>query len=402
MLTPTKSILLQSLTLALCLYACNNGTNSDAHRLEQPSAATISVEAGNYVESWNLTTETTNKNFIEENIESIKLIPLETNDNCLIGSISDITLRGDTIIVADINKSGKVYLFNSEGKYISSIGKKGEGPGEYGGLNELQIVGDTISITDWLRWQIVSYPLSGGKPKVISLNVFHPDKTFVLNDTTIIAASSYIPGRDFALAWLNADGTVRDSARPFQYSRSFPAGKLQPANDGRLLYYSIDSDTVFEVTPSSLRPVYALGIQNDFYGFIDKTLNQDWPSFNKALYTGNDAPLSAFNIVETDNKWFIYYQKGPRNFIGVKDKNSDSSKSYLRADINERRISIPFTLYKGRGNTLITYFDYVFREQIADVDKEWFYAKFPYAKSIIDNYDFDNQNPLVCLLNLKE
>ena len=69
-------------------------------------------------------------------VESIEYIPLETNSSCLIGEI----FQKDKIIISAnyilVNNSvgdniEEFFLFDREGKYISKIGNRGDGPGEY-------------------------------------------------------------------------------------------------------------------------------------------------------------------------------------------------------------------------------------------------------------------------------
>jgi hypothetical protein len=60
----------------------------------------------------------------------IQYIPLETKEECLITSVSQIFTFNDKIIVFD-DRQRNIYLFETTGKFIRKIGKKGVGPGEY-------------------------------------------------------------------------------------------------------------------------------------------------------------------------------------------------------------------------------------------------------------------------------
>jgi len=62
-------------------------------------------------------------------IESVKYIPLETNNSCLIADASFVSLYDEFILVADSKHN--VFLFDLNGKFIRKIGIKGKGPGEY-------------------------------------------------------------------------------------------------------------------------------------------------------------------------------------------------------------------------------------------------------------------------------
>ncbi len=59
-----------------------------------------------------------------------KIIVLETNEESMISSVSKILYIKDNIYILDLKYSG-VKVFNKEGKYLFSIGKLGQGPGEF-------------------------------------------------------------------------------------------------------------------------------------------------------------------------------------------------------------------------------------------------------------------------------
>lgn len=68
---------------------------------------------------------------ISEFASSIKDIPLETTDDCLLSDELQVLATDAYLFVHDF-KADEVYQFNKQsGKYIRKIGKKGQGPGEY-------------------------------------------------------------------------------------------------------------------------------------------------------------------------------------------------------------------------------------------------------------------------------
>ena len=60
----------------------------------------------------------------------IDVIPLETNDSCLLIGIDKLMLSGDDIYVFD-SKRPALYVFDKSGRFSRQISKKGDGPGEY-------------------------------------------------------------------------------------------------------------------------------------------------------------------------------------------------------------------------------------------------------------------------------
>ena len=59
-------------------------------------------------------------------------------------------MRDGTIAVGD-NASGTVRMFDRDGTFLTSLGGRGEGPGEISMLNDVIIVGDSIGLIDWQR-----------------------------------------------------------------------------------------------------------------------------------------------------------------------------------------------------------------------------------------------------------
>ena len=64
---------------------------------------------------------------LNDMVESIEYIPLETKDECLIGNGSLIV--SDNFICC--STKGRYYLFRRSGEFVAQIGDIGQGPGEY-------------------------------------------------------------------------------------------------------------------------------------------------------------------------------------------------------------------------------------------------------------------------------
>lgn len=89
-------------------------------------------------------------------------IPLETTEKCLIGSISDIQIKNNYIYILEGKESEDLFVFNLEGKFITTVGKKGSGPEEYIKISDFDIDVDNnlLIISDKHRERILFYDLS--------------------------------------------------------------------------------------------------------------------------------------------------------------------------------------------------------------------------------------------------
>ncbi len=90
---------------------------------------------------------------------SFEIVILETNDNCLLGSASQIGYRGDTIIIFD-KQAQSVFFFDSKGHYLSKIHRIGRSRAEYVEIDNLCYTNDEVIIYDW-DGKIVAYGFDG-------------------------------------------------------------------------------------------------------------------------------------------------------------------------------------------------------------------------------------------------
>ena len=78
----------------------------------------------------------------------------------LFGRVGDI-LFDDSGIYAVDSKQDIVYRFNSDGTFLNTIGKRGEGPGEYAGTYILLLGKNSIYIADIYISRIYEYSFDG-------------------------------------------------------------------------------------------------------------------------------------------------------------------------------------------------------------------------------------------------
>lgn len=84
-------------------------------------------------------------------------IPLETNDESLLGRISQICTKGDTIFVLDAVVTKKVQVFKRDGKHVKMVGGFGDAPNEYTRPTAIGIDGDYFYVYDAEKKRILFY-----------------------------------------------------------------------------------------------------------------------------------------------------------------------------------------------------------------------------------------------------
>ena len=95
---------------------------------------------------------------LEDISESIKIVPLQMTDSSIISYISDVKFDGSYLYVLDKNTCK---VFNSEGKYIRSIGIKGRANNEYLYINEVFINPNKIILFDESGKKLLTFGLDG-------------------------------------------------------------------------------------------------------------------------------------------------------------------------------------------------------------------------------------------------
>ena len=71
-------------------------------------------------------------------VENIKIVPLETKDECLISQIDKIRIFKDEIYILD-KMNNAVFIYGIDGKHHRTLFKVGNGPGEYLQLMDFDI-----------------------------------------------------------------------------------------------------------------------------------------------------------------------------------------------------------------------------------------------------------------------
>ena len=131
--------------IALCLFSCG-GKSHQSKKLE-----TISIN-GNIRQTLNLSSF----------VDTIEFIPLETNDENLIGDVERIIYRNGKYYIRTTQGilHGKLSVFDKTGKYLWGLNKIGNGPGEYPELKEFAIT-ENGNITATSYRKIINYDSTG-------------------------------------------------------------------------------------------------------------------------------------------------------------------------------------------------------------------------------------------------
>ena len=96
-------------------------------------------------------------------VDSVTHIRLQTTDESLIGDISLILFLDSLLIIQD-RRAHSVFLFDKNGKFIRTIGRRGQGPGEFAVLGRVMLDADNrqVIVFDTASNKMIFYNLDDG------------------------------------------------------------------------------------------------------------------------------------------------------------------------------------------------------------------------------------------------
>lgn len=338
-----------------------------------------------------------NYEFDINDIISYKFIPLETSDNCLISNIKQVVIIDNKIY---INSGGdKLLVFDIFGKFITQIGNKGNGPGEYRAIwnFNIDIEKQNIMVADAGQNRIIYYTLDNYK-HIETKTIFYFTDCCWLSDGNI--------------AWLFWGGyesedkdryyiKITDSKfnelkllHPLDYKFMYPVlcgSSLYTQNQKTYLNLPY-TPVIYEVTSQSITPSYQLDLGKHKFApseWMEKEAEQDYSVVTKTDY------ISSQNVKETNNYVSAsYYAKGANAFIGFYNKETGLSCKYSLPEF------IRHTGLTGTSIVVNTFEDSFITFLNASVLKRNPNSKIAELKTISESIN-DEDNPVLCFITLK-
>jgi hypothetical protein len=268
--------------------------------------------------------------------EHIRYIPLETSDECLIGSVDKTLIKNDKIYVADFHVAEAIFVFDMNGKFLFKIARKGQGPGEYISFRDFDIQSNgDIYVFNPFQKMILIYNSIGEYQHYIQLDYYITK--FCLVDNKMYWSEIYDAGITFAkLAvydmtdknpqfllknkkFLKSSGIINFSTFSFYYS---------PDN---ITYYSPKfSEIIYSITKDGVYP--AIGLKN--VNMPSQEIINRWEQVEdmrermKLLLSSNYFFENAY-IYETDKYIEFQYCIGKLQNVVIYNKFSKNIRSYL-------------------------------------------------------------------------
>lgn len=188
---------------------------------------------------------------LSEIATSVRLIPLETNSSCLIGTTTKVFVGKNRILITAPGGDSQIFHFNYEGKFLNTIGRKGKGPGEYNIVRGFTTFEDSSIVYVNMRSnrKIIKYSFDGSFIKEINYGkgLFSAK----VLDYNRIAFNSY---ENYEVKIVNTQ-----SKDIFQYLKSDNKGKIKlkyfTGNKKTGFFYTaVGRDTIWQIEKDSMWP----------------------------------------------------------------------------------------------------------------------------------------------------
>ena len=238
-----------SLSLIISLIACKP-RNSDIGQgtSEQKKGRIISVDPENV----------SGISFYEL-FSCVELIPLETNDNSLIKSVTKLISAGNKFYILDKDQ-GALFIFYKDGRYISKIQTLGRGPGEYTLLEDFTIneFNNNIELLN-PRGEVLVYDTNGVFKERIRIPVRAIHYFANLSEALTVFYSQYEPNKLIYYSREEERIVKEEYQVPDFIVRETPLiSSYSPFStyNGKVTFFQGFTDTIYEFRDTNLSPRY--------------------------------------------------------------------------------------------------------------------------------------------------
>ena len=344
--------------------------------------------------------EKNGKAFSGSDIEC-KFIALETTTDNLISMINHVKIFRNRIYVLDSYKTQAISVYTLEGKFITKVGRKGNGPGEYSFLNSFMI--------DEKKNQFVIVDSSNKKRLYYDLDTYKYQKMEDMpwaSDCIQLSDGGYaffshgtLPTDKREFYFLKVSDSTHQQVKDYLPSRfpiingyHGPGGQFHQL-EGKTFFRSIYSPTVYEVSSTDVKPVYNLSFGKTELPPLDwvKQYMTDNQNYLRSLM--GSGYICAYTLHETADCLYVDYTTNvPRHCFY--NKQTKEAYDYSFAEYVE------YTGVEGMNTIIGVYGDY-FIAVLSSVDRlKTMNIQRPDLDALVKSLEEDS-NPIICLFKFK-
>lgn len=231
----------------------------------------VDAETGDIV-SIPITDMETDYGKLSDFAEEIKMIPLEFNDDCILGEIEKIVMSDSCIFIMERYNQQGVYVFDHSGKYLYRIGSRGQGPEEFVNLSDFSLNEEEglIYLYDLARTKVLVLSFEGDFIKDIPMN-YYTDKFEYQNGLFYLYREYPIYGDPLCSLVIKDDkGKTVNKYYPIIDNSSYIHDCIFRKLDNEILFAEDMRDSIFTIKGDQLTPRYFIDYKDKSMSKIDR------------------------------------------------------------------------------------------------------------------------------------
>jgi len=291
-------------------------------------------------------------------ITHIKYLPLESNDSSTISGVDKAIFFENNVYILD-KQFSSLKVFSSGGKYVRTIGRLGQGVGQFSELQDFILLPDQRKVLLLCndKEALLAFDLNGNYIGEANLKFFASNFDILGNSFYFYVNQnkSEVSGNYNLLSTDTFTKSISVNDRLFSFPNSFSAsvafsGFLVKNTDG-ILYSSALSDTVFQITNLGIYPRY-------IFSFGDHALPLSARnSLNNFIATGREYSYLGSSVVESKGILIFSYVAGSKIVLGMYNKNNHGLRKIVHSNEDPLSILLHAPNSVRDGDTFVSYIE---------------------------------------------
>lgn len=190
-------------------------------------------------------------------VQSVRLIPLETDSRCYINAIVRTFVGKEFILVLSPGSIQHLYLFTKNGKFIRKIGRPGKGPTEYTDIRDISVNEERreVYLSTNLHGEMITYSFGGNfLDRIKGLNGARESKRISADQI------AYQTSLDFEIKVFNIKSLDTLSFIPINPETRAASGNLTGSLHSGYFYSATCKDTIWRFEKDTLKPALILDL----------------------------------------------------------------------------------------------------------------------------------------------
>lgn len=262
--------------------------------------------------------------------DSVLMIPLETQDNCLIGEVTKLIYQNNLIYIAD-NISKSIFVFDLLGRLVTTVHSPGNGPGEYVNITSFAVHDTDIIIFDHMMNRLFFYNASGKFVRDKDISAIWGTDIFELNNKLYLVndGSSSKSGYYHLFSIDLANKEKYEMYLPFekcQNNQGWMVDSYYAKLKNEAIIYFWPYDIIYTVTDKDIYPSFRID-----FGKKDIPKEVLYGDGRKALRTTIDENYVTLKRVRQSQSYlFLSHGDSHNDYMTIYDKKEGSMQTVKR------------------------------------------------------------------------